>query len=128
MENFTAEQVEQVAIHDQMGYHQLHYRYHLAKADVDAATTPEDTEAALYIFRPVQYAFLTNRQKAVPTECYQIIASFLDRDSRVQLGQCDHHLHDQVLYGPNSARFVWREGRVRVEQLQQQTVPFPSGI
>ena len=97
--HFTAEQLEQIAIHDQMGYHQLHYRYERAKAQVEAATTPDEHAAALYIFRPVQYAFLTNRQKAVPTECYQIIASYCDRWSRVQLGQCDHHLHDWVMYG-----------------------------
>jgi ankyrin repeat protein len=49
----------------------------------------------------------------MPTDCYQIIASFLDRVSRVRLGECDRHLHDQVLYGRNSAGAVWRVGRFR---------------
>ena len=43
----------------------------------------------------------------MPTELYQIIASQLDLDTRLELAKCNKHLEEEVIFGPNSRDFVW---------------------
>lgn len=59
-------------------------------------------------YEALRNEFRTRLQLKIPTVIWQQIASFCDFKSRLRLSCCDHHLHDEVIYGPYNDVWIWR--------------------
>lgn len=114
MQSFPGLQ-EEIADQDQR-YDIAHRNYMDALQQVEEAKTRSQHEEAARIFEPIRQLFLRNRESAIPTEVWQIIISFLDNESRMLTGMVDRHLHNEVVYGLNSAKFVWQHGVDAIDQ------------
>lgn len=89
-------------------YNKIHKLYEEAKERVENAKTRNQKNMALKNFLPLQQQFIRNRQEAIPTELWQIIASMLTVKDRLTLSRVDKHLHDQVVFGLYAPVFVWK--------------------